>query len=95
MSDKINILENHLQLLDELSPNCTDEFFYTRLKARMEQEMKKNQYLWNLRPLKLIGVLALLFIINLTILLQQVKNNAVNSMHDFAKNYSLTIDSPY
>ena len=95
MNHKTNLLETHLQLLNEMVPNQTDDFFYTRLKGRMEQELQEERFIFNLRPAKLIGGLSLLLILNFTIAFKQVKNNESYSKYDFAKNYGITLDSPY
>lgn len=95
MNQNTNLLENHLQLLNEMAPNHTDDFFYTRLRARMDAEFQENHFIFNLRPGKLIGGLSLLLLLNFTIAFKQYKNNESYSKYDFAKNYGITIDSPY
>jgi len=95
MNNPSNLLDNHLKLLDEMTPHVTDDFFYTRLKARMLREEDSELFLFNLRPAKLIGVLFLLLIINFSIVLKQMNYNSSNTINDFAGNYGLIIDSPY
>lgn len=95
MNNPSNLLDNHLKLLDEMTPPITDDFFYTRLKARMSRDEDSEIILFNLRPAKLIGVLVVLLLINFSIVVKQMNYNSSNTINDFAGNYGLIIDSPY
>ena len=63
--------EEILNSLDGIGRATAPEFFYTRLKARMEKELlKKNQRPWILRPAFAIATLALILIVNAAVIFQ-------------------------
>ncbi len=93
------LVDEYLQSLYGMQEAATDEFFYARLKARME---KNRQPAWTfpLRPAWLIGCLTLLLAINSFVIVKQKKATQVTAvsgspMQQFAEEYNLNISSSY
>jgi hypothetical protein len=102
------LVDEHLQSLEGIQEAGTDDFFYTRLKARMLAgqsggEKDKSLQGWNfpLKPVWVIGTLALLLAVNGIMLSQQFKTGKVkttassSSLQSFAESYDQTITSSY
>ena len=93
------LLDDHLQSISHMQEAATDDFFYTRLKARMEKESGSG---WSLplRPAWIIGTLALFITVNTLLLTQRrygqpEKNTTASTLQTFAAAYDQTISSPY
>ncbi len=94
------LVDEHLQTIQGLQEVATDEFFYTRLKARMERNKNEQGWSFPLKPVWVIGTLALLLTVNGFILSQQVttkkvKTTETSSLQKFAESYDQTISSAY
>ncbi len=93
------ILEDHLQLLDNIQEVGTDEFFYTRLKARMEARKSGEEWSFMLRPTMAIAALSLLLVLNGFLLFQFSSNEKSQtegySIQRFAADYNQSINSIY
>ena len=101
------LVTEHLQSLQGMQESGTDEFFYTRLKAGMlagqtGRRINKPQQGWvlPLRPVWVVGTLALLLAVNGFMLAQQVKTKKTNttasaSLQSFAESYDQAISSSY
>ncbi len=92
------LVDEHLESFSSLQEATTDEFFYTRLKAKMEnREHQKTGSGLVLRPAWAIGVLVILLGLNGYMLSQQSKNKMGNdqstSLQSFAQSYDQTITS--
>jgi hypothetical protein len=91
-------LEDHLELLGGMKEIGTDDFFYTRLKARMEERNQQKNWNLPLNPAFLIGILFAFLVIN-SILLMQVQEerepDLKTSMYDFARSYDQIPDFNY
>lgn len=92
-----SLVDEHLQSLQEIQEVGTDEFFYTRLRARMEGQESNG---WNLpmRPVWVIGTLALLLVLNGFMLQSNFKSkkqseNSSSSIQKFAEAYDQDIVS--
>lgn len=98
----ISILDDHLVSLQGMQEAGTDDFFYTRLKAKMTARAEGGLRGWSL-PLKPIWVaasLSLLLIINGVMLSKQLKSkspvsNNNSSLQGFAESYDQTISTSY
>lgn len=94
-------MDEHLLSLAGMQEATTDDFFYTRLKARMEKTSPQREWALPLKPIWVIGGLTLLLTINGFILSQQStgKKNTVagntSSLQSFAESYDQTITSSY
>lgn len=94
------LLEEHLLSLEGIQEVATDEFFYTRLKARMLAKQSESESNWNfpLRPVWVLASMTLLLVVNIFILSQQYKSKekpsiTSNSLQSFAESYDQTISS--
>lgn len=94
------LVDEHLQTIQGLQEVVTDDFFYTRLKARMERSKEEQGWSFPLKPVWVIGTLAMLLTVNGFILSQQfitkkVKTTETSSLQKFAESYDQTISSAY
>ncbi len=94
------LLEEHLLRLEGMQEAGTDEFFYTRLKARMLAKQTGGESNWNfpLRPVWVLTSMTLLLVVNIFILSQQYSAKekpsiSSNSLQNFAEAYDQTISS--
>lgn len=93
------MLEGHLQLLDNMQEVGTDEFFYSRLRARIEARNAGGEWGFMVRPAMAIAALSLLLVLNGFLLFQYNKTNNKQdnaySIQRFATDYNQTIQSIY
>ena len=94
------LVEEHLQSLQGIKEIGTDDFFYTRLKARMERTLEEEGWNFPLKPVWVIGSMALLLAVNVFMLSQQFKSKNSSSANSatvqgFAEQYDQTISSSY
>jgi hypothetical protein len=100
------LVDDHLQSLQGIQETGTDDFFYTRLKARMQGDEHQQGWSFPLRPVWVIGTLTLLLAVNGFMLSQEFKSSAQNTVHktktttssslqNFAESYDQTISSSY
>ena len=94
-----SVLEDHLQLLDNMQEVGTDEFFYTRLRARMEAQKAGEEWGFMIRPAMAIAALSLLLVLNAFLLFQfssTEKSQAEGySIQRFAADYNQSINTIY
>ena len=95
-----NLLNEHLNTLDGIQEVGTDEFFYTRLKAKMlaKQTQNSDNWIFPLKPVWIVSAMALLLVVNIFILSQQFKTKerptvSSNGLQNFAESYDQTISS--
>ena len=93
------LADDLLKAASALPPQETDEFFYTRLKARMENAHEDKRS-WNLslKPSFLAGILAILLLMNGVFFFSRQKTSTVSSgteLQTFATSYDLTLTTPY
>ncbi len=91
------ILDEHLKLLQQMQEVDSEEFFYTRLRARMEN---KNDASWVLpfKPALVLGSLLVLLLVNTFLLRsewQGEKQESPATIQEFAKSYDQTINTSY
>ncbi|MFZ4771024.1 MAG: hypothetical protein ACOYLO_12655 [Ferruginibacter sp.] len=94
------LVEEHLQSLQGIKETGTDDFFYTRLKARMESALEEEGWSFPLKPVWVIGSMTLLLAINIFMLSQEFKSNNNNkpnsaTVQSFAEQYDQTISTSY
>ncbi len=94
------LVDEHLQRLQDMTETGTDDFFFTRLKARMDREQTAMTWSLPFKPVWAVASLALLLAVNGYILSQQAKtkkqqggNNT--SIQQFAESYDQSISSSY
>lgn len=98
--NKISLLDEHLQAMQGMAEAGTDDYFYTRLKARMENQQPQQGWAFPLKPVWVIGTLALLLAANTFILTQQSRTRKASTtssstIQGFAESYDQTISSSY
>ena len=94
--NKQDKIEQILQSLDANQRAAAPDFFYTRLKARMEREFsdgKKNKA-WILRPAYALVVLVMVLVLNALVILKgsetpDLNNNDTETVQSIAAEYSL------
>jgi len=102
------LVDDHLQSIQSLQEAGTDEFFYTRLRAKMlarqsggEGKQAEQGWSFRLQPVWVLGTLVLLLTINGFMLSSQVKAKekqsaaASSSLQNFAESYDQAISSSY
>ena len=95
------LVDEHLQSMLGIKEVGTDDFFYTRLKARMEKESSQPGWSFPLKPVWIVGTLALLLAVNGVMLSQQIKTKqkksttVTSSLQNFAESYDQSISSSY
>jgi hypothetical protein len=96
------LVDEHLQSIRGMQEAGTDDFFYTRLKAKMiarqEKERPGQAWVFPLKPVWVVGTLVLLLAVNGFILSQQLKVRSTasnSSLQNFAESYDQTISSSY
>ena len=95
------LVEEYLQAFNGMQESSTGDFFYTRLKARMEREHAPGGWKFPLKPVWIVGSLTVLLAINGFMLSQQGKTkeaasaNTGSSLQNFAESYDQAISSSY
>ena len=94
------LVDDHLQSLLGMQEATTDDFFYTRLKGRMQGNESRQAWSLPLKPVWVIGTLAVLLAVNGFMLSQQFKSGKIkttssSSLQSFAESYDQTITSSY
>lgn len=94
-----SLLDDHLQVLDEMQAVGTNQFFYTRLRARLEARKAGEEWGFKLRPSLAIAALSLLLVLNGFLFFQYAKNDKKQdnaySIQRFASDYNQSIESIY
>jgi hypothetical protein len=93
------LVDEHLQSIRGMSEAGPDDFFYTRLKARLEKDNAQKDRSFPLRPVWVVGILALLLAANGFMLVNQSTSNnttstvSTSSLQNFAESYDQSISS--
>ena len=88
--------EHEMNIISNLKEVGTPNFFYTRLKARMEKEKLSNEIVYPLKPILVICALTLFLFINSLLLKNDsniVNTNSSQEMEAFAASYDQTISN--
>ena len=97
-NEKDNKIEQILNSLDGNQQAEVPEFFYTRLKARMERELGQentSNKAWILRPAYAVATLVLVLVINIAVILKgeqatdNISNGDTETAQSIAAEYSL------
>ena len=86
-------LEKQLQVLTELKEVGTDEFFYTRLRARMEKELESNAWAIRLKPVWVITVLLIMLAFNGWMLANNMQSSETTPNDDAISSLALQYES--
>lgn len=92
------LVEEYLQSLRGMNQVDTDDFFYTRLKAKIEKNTAGDGWNFPLKPVWVIGAMALLLGINIFMLSQQqtskqTRTSNAASLQNFVRAYDQVIPS--
>ncbi len=93
------LLDQHLQSLQGMQEASTDDFFYTRLKAKMQKELQELGWSFPLKPVWVVATLVLLLAVNGFMLSQQFKSKqtttkaSASPLQNFATSYDQSISS--
>ena len=80
-TQKDKMIDEILNSLDGCSPATAPDFFYTRLKARMEREVAPAaRTFWTLRPAYAFTGMAIILLINVIAVFSQPKEVAEDGM---------------
>lgn len=92
---KTPITDEYLKSLDGIRSAEPKDFFYTRLKSRLANEQRQEDWIFPLKPVWMICTLAVLFLINTIMLTQNNKSQQLsdNSIESFAAAYDQSISS--
>ncbi len=94
-NEKVNKIEDILSSLDSIKKASAPDYFYTRLKAKMEKPYQENSpRSWALRPAFVIAGLFAIMLINTAVLIRNGNTNNINisemdQMQSIASEYSL------
>jgi hypothetical protein len=86
--------EQDLNIVSNLNEVSAPDFFYTRLKARMEKEAKLEQFEGPLKPIAVICILTLFLFINSLIMEKEstvVQSSSNQDIEAFAASYDQII----
>lgn len=87
-------LEHDLNIISNLKEVSAPDFFYTRLKTKMDKEAKSNEFADSINPIVVISILTLFLFINSLIMEKESSNIHSSSNHDieaFAASYDQII----
>ena len=90
------LADEHLESIQQIKEAETDPFFYTRLKARMENET--GEWSFPLKPIWVVSMLFIFLFINTFFLVTQSSGNkemttSGSSVQNFANEYDLTVST--
>lgn len=93
--NKTPITDEYLKSLDGIRSAEPKDYFYARLKSKLEKEQRQEEWIFPLKPVWMICTLAVLFLINTVILMQKNKSQQLgnNSIESFAAAYDQNISS--
>ena len=86
--------EQDLNIVSNLKEVSAPDFFYTRLKARMEKEAKLEQFEGPLKPIAVICILTLFLFINSLIMEKEstvIQSSSNQDIEAFAASYDQII----
>ena len=88
--------EQDLNVVSNLKEVSAPDFFYTRLKARMEKEAKLEQFEGPLKPIAVICILTLFLFINSLIMEKEstvIQSSSNQDIEAFAASYDQIISN--
>ena len=95
-----NLADQYLESLSGMQEAETPPFFYTRLKARMENESKTRGWNFSLKPVWLVTMLTIFLLLNSFLLIEFLHQDNGSfsqntSLQNFASNYGLSVSSSF
>ena len=94
------LADEYLESVQPIQEAETDPFFYTRLKARMENEVAGSGWRLPLKPAWILSLLLVFLFINAFVLVNQFKQKTEtstqnNSLQNFASGYDLNVSTSF
>jgi hypothetical protein len=86
-------LEKQLQVLTELKEVGTDEFFYTRLRAKMGKDIENTGWIFRLKPVWVMTVLLIMLAFNTWMLATKMQISETTSNTDSYASLALQYES--
>ena len=95
------LVDEHIESLKGINEYVKDDFFYTRLKARMQNKNTDAGWSFPLQPVWVLATMVLLLVINVFMLSQKntelsktiVDRNGTTTIKSFAEAYDQTIST--
>ncbi len=91
-------LDEHLQVLNQMREVGTDDFFYTRLRGRLQHTSSPPGWVLPFKPVWVLGLLLILLAVNGYVLRQEQKEKRYETTYtiqEFAQLYDQTISTTY
>jgi hypothetical protein len=90
-------LDEHMQVLSQMQEVGTDEFFYTRLRGKLESANNQGGWVLPVKPAWVLATLLILLLVNGYVLTQEQKEKKTTpyTIQEFAKSYDQTINTSY
>jgi hypothetical protein len=95
------LIDEHLESLIGMKEAVTDDFFYTRLKARMDRQSGATVWNFPLKPVWVVSTLFVLLAVNGFMLSQKLEGKkekataSAPTLQGFAESYDQVISSSY
>ena len=89
-------LENDLTIISNMKEVGAPDFFYTRLRVRMENEQRSNEVAFSIKPVLVICALSLFLFINSLLIgnsAKLVNTNMNQDIEAFAASYDQTFSN--
>lgn len=100
-NNRNNRIDEVLNSLDNVQRATAPDFFYTRLKARMEKELvaQSRKKSWVLRPVYILGVLLVVLAVNAAIIFKgsssETSPSDTETMQSIASEYRINSNLTY
>jgi len=99
-NNRNNRIDEVLSSLDNVQRATAPDFFYTRLKARMEKELvAEPRKSWALRPIYILGVLLVVLAVNAAIIFKgsssETSPSDTETMQSIASEYRINSNLTY
>jgi hypothetical protein len=91
-------LDEHMQVLRQMQEVGTDDFFYTRLRGRLQPTGSGPGWVLPFKPAWVLGGLLALLVVNGYVVSQELKEKKTETSYtiqEFAKSYDQTINTTY
>jgi hypothetical protein len=91
-------LDEHMQVLRQMKEVGTDDFFYTRLRGRLQPTSSGPGWVLPFKPAWVLGGLLALLVVNGYVVSQELKEKKTETSYtiqEFAKSYDQTINTTY
>jgi hypothetical protein len=91
-------LDEHMQVLRQMQEVGTDDFFYTRLRGRLQPVSAGRGWVLPFKPAWVLGGLLALLVVNGYVVSQELKEKKTETSYtiqEFARSYDQAINTTY